>query len=82
MKTQETKTAELKAEELKEVNGGGILGSDDSASSNGLAGGLGIGNLVSFGQASQDGDEAQASSFSAGNGINLDLVSAFNKITK
>lgn len=82
MKTQENKPAELNAEELKEVNGGGILGGDDSASSNGVAGALGVNNLLSFDQASQDGDEAQASSFSAGNGINLDLGSAFNKITR
>ncbi|GAB3924109.1 hypothetical protein [Mucilaginibacter myungsuensis] len=74
------KTQELKNAELKEVNGGGLF--DDSASNSGVAGSLGIGNLLSFSQASQDGDEAQASNFSAGNGIGLDLGSVFSKITK
>lgn len=76
------KTQELKNEELKAVNGGGILGSDDSASNTGIAGSLGVGNLVSFNQSSQDGDESQSSAFSAGNGINLDLGSMFSKITQ
>jgi len=72
------KTQELKNEELKAINGGGIFG--DSASSNGIAGSLGVGNLVSFSQASQDGDESQQSAFSAGNGINLDLGGMLAKL--
>lgn len=74
------KTQELNNKELNEVNGGGLF--DDSSSNSGLAGSLGIGNLLSFSQASQDGDEAQASSLSLGNGIGLDLGSVFNNITK
>lgn len=74
------KTQELNAKELNEVNGGGLF--DDSSSNSGIAGSLGIGNLISFQQASQDGDEYQASSFSAGNGIGLNLGGIFNKITQ
>jgi bacteriocin-like protein len=66
------KTQELNAKELMEINGGGLFGGDSSSSS-GLAGGLGIGNLLSFGTASQDGDEASASTFSLGNGISASL---------
>jgi|GEM_PF-1387503 len=74
------KTQELNLKELNEINGGGLF--NDSSSNSGLAGSLGIGNLISFSQASQDGDEYQASSFSAGNGIGLDLGSMFSKITQ
>ena len=73
------KTQELNAKELRTVNGGGLF--DDSSSNSGIAGGLNIGNLLSFSQASQDGDESQASSFSLGNGIGLNLGSVFSKIT-
>jgi hypothetical protein len=76
------KTQELKAAELKEINGGSILNSGDSSSSSGIGGALGIGNLLSFSQASQDGDDAQASSFSLGNGINTDVASMFDQLTK
>ncbi|GAB3924113.1 hypothetical protein [Mucilaginibacter myungsuensis] len=74
------KTQELNAKELTAINGGGLF--DDSSSNSGIAGSLGIGNLLSFSQASQDGDEYQASSLSLGNGIGLDLGSVFNSITK
>lgn len=76
------KTQELNAAELKEINGGSIFGSGDSASQSGLAGSLGIGNLLSFGQASQNGSDWQQSSTSIGNGIGLDLGSIFNQLTK
>lgn len=75
MKTQELNLAELTA-----VNGGGLF--DDSSSNSGLMGSLGIGNLLSFSQASEDGDEMQASSLSLGNGIGLDLGSMFSQLTK
>lgn len=73
------KTQELNAKELTAINGGGLF--DDSSSNSGIAGSLGIGNLLSFSQASKDGDDWQQSSFSAGNGIGLDLGSVFSKIT-
>ncbi len=76
------KTQELNLNELKEINGGGLFGNSDSSSDSSLIGSLGIGNLLSFSQASQDGDEYQASSFSLGNGINLDLGSMFKQITQ
>lgn len=76
------KTQELNLNELKEINGGSLLGSGDSSSNSGLSGILGIGNLLSFSQASQNGDDKQASSFSLGNGINLDLGGMFSQLTK
>jgi hypothetical protein len=76
------KTTKLKAAELKEINGGSILNSGDSSSSSGLGAALGIDNLASFSQSSQDGDDSQSSSFSAGNGISTDLASIANKMTK
>jgi len=76
------KTQELNAKELKAINGGGLLGSNDSSSDSSLIGSLGIGNLLSFQQASQDGDEYQASSFSLGNGINLNLGGMFKQLTQ
>lgn len=76
------KTQELNLNELREVNGGSLLGSGDSSSNSGLTGMLGIGNLLSFSQASQNGDDKQASSFSLGNGINLDLGSMFSQLTQ
>lgn len=69
------KTQELNVNELKAINGGAILGGDGSSSN--LMASLGIGNLLSFQQSSQDGDEMQALSFSLGNSINLDLGSMF-----
>jgi len=74
------KTQELNNQELKAINGGGLF--DDSSSNSGILGSLGIGNLLSFSQASQDGDEKQASSLSLGNGIGLDLGSMFSQLTK
>lgn len=75
------KTQELNAKELLEINGGGLFGGNDSASSNGLAGGLGIGNLLSFGTASQDGDQSSASAFSVGNGISASLAQITNSLS-
>jgi len=75
------KTQELSKEELREINGGGILGGDDSSSHSSLGSTLGIDNLVSASSSSQDGDESSSSSFSAGNGINFDLAGVTKKIT-
>ncbi len=75
------KTQELSEKELKEINGGGLLGGNDSASDSSFAGSLGIGNLLSTSSSSTDGDESSSSSFSAGNGINLDLAGITKKIT-
>jgi len=74
------KMQELSARELKEINGGGFLSGNDSSSENGLGSSLGIGNLLSFSNSSTDGDESQSSSFSLGNGINLDVVSIAKKV--
>jgi len=63
----------LNEKELKETNGGGLLGGNDSASTNGLSGTLGIDNLLSSSSTSQDGEESSSSSSSIGNGINADL---------
>lgn len=76
------KTQELNAAELKEVNGGSIFNSGDSANQSGIAGMLGVGNLLSFSQASQNGDDWQQSSFSLGNGISTDLGSMLSQITR
>lgn len=69
------KMQELNEKELMEVNGGGLLGlgGNDSASESGLAGGLSIGNLLSFSNESKDGDESSSTSFSLGNGIDASL---------
>jgi len=75
------KTQELSKEELREINGGGLLGGNDSASDSAFDGSLGIGNLLSTSSSSQDGDESSSSSFSAGNGINLDIAGIAKKIT-
>jgi len=76
------KMQELNEKELMEINGGGLLGlgGNDSTSENGLGSSLGIGNLLSFSSSSQDGDESQSSSFSLGNGINLDVVGIAKKM--
>ena len=71
----------LTEEELKETNGGGLLGGDDSASENAFSGSLGIGNLLSTSNSSTDGDESSSSSTSVGNGINADLAGITKKIT-
>lgn len=76
------KTQELNLNELKEINGGSLLGSGDSSSSSGLTGILGIGNLLSFSQASQNGDDKQASSLSIGNGVGLDLGGFISQLTR
>jgi len=75
------KTQDLNEKELREINGGGLLGGDDSASSSGLGATLGIDNLISGSSSSTDGDESSSSKFSAGNGINFDLASVTKKIT-
>jgi len=69
------KMQELNEKELMEVNGGGLLGlgGNDSSSQSGLAGGLNIGNLLSFSNQTQDGDESSSTSFSLGNGISASL---------
>jgi len=75
------KPQELSKEELKETNGGSLLGGNDSSSDSAFGGSLGIGNLLSGSNSSTDGDESSQSSFSAGNGINLDLAGIAKKIT-
>jgi len=75
------KTQDLNEKELREINGGGLLGGNDSASDSSIGGALGIGNLLSFSSSSKDGDESSSSSFSAGNGINLDVAGIAKKIT-
>lgn len=75
------KTQELNAKELMEINGGGLFGGD-SSNSGGLAGGLGIGNLLSFSNVTKDGDEASATSFSLGNDIGGSIESLFKSITQ
>jgi hypothetical protein len=74
------KIQELNLNEMREINGGGLLGNNDSASSGGIGGGLGIGNLLSFSTASKDGDEASASSLSIGNDIGGSLAGLFDSI--
>jgi hypothetical protein len=70
------KTQELNNAELQEVNGG----SYSSATGSGLLGSAGIGNLISFGSESQNGDQSQASAFSAGNGISTGLGGIFSQM--
>ncbi|OOQ58760.1 hypothetical protein [Mucilaginibacter pedocola] len=74
------KMQELNNTELLEVNGGSLFGGNDSTSSSnsGLLGNLGIGNLLSFQTASQDGDESSASALSIGNGITSSLGGLFS----
>lgn len=74
------KTQELNEKELREINGGSIFGSSDGSSNSGLAGGLGIGNLLSFSNSSTDGDRSQSSSFSLGNNIGVSLQQLSNSI--
>jgi bacteriocin-like protein len=74
------KMQELNNTELQEVNGGSLLGGNDNSSSQGgLLGSLGIGNLLSFQSASQNGDQSQSTSFSLGNGITSSLGGIFGQ---
>ncbi|MHA4896212.1 hypothetical protein ACXZ1K_15780 [Pedobacter sp. PWIIR3] len=77
----EKQNNELTEKELRETNGGGLLGGNDSSSDSGLAGSVGIGNLLSTSSSSQDGDESSSSSTSVGNGINADLGAISKKLT-
>ncbi len=81
MSTKNEQNQELNEKELRETNGGGLLGGDDSSSEGGLAGAVGIGNLLSTSSSSQDGDESSSSSTSIGNGINADLGAISKKLT-
>lgn len=73
------KMQELNYTELQEVNGGSLLGgASTSGGQGGLLGSLGIDNLLSFQQGSKNGDQAQASSFSLGNGITSSLGGILN----
>ncbi|TDQ09303.1 hypothetical protein [Pedobacter metabolipauper] len=74
------KLQELNQNEMTQINGGGLFGSNDSQSSNSLTGSIGIGSLLSFSTETQDGDERSKSSFSVGNGIGLDLGGLFNNL--
>ncbi len=74
------KMQELNQNELKSVNGGGLFSNDDSSNSGGILGTIGIGNLLSYENASQDGDEATWNSGSIGNGINLNLGGMFDNM--
>ena len=68
------KMQELNNTELLEVNGGS---SSNSSTQGGILGSLGIGNLLSFGTESQNGDQSSASAFSLGNGIKSSLGGVF-----
>ena len=74
------KMQELNLNEMKEINGGGIFGNNDSASSGGLGGALNIGSLLSFSSTSQDGDESSSTSFSLGNNIGGSLSGIFDSL--
>ncbi|WP_443946711.1 hypothetical protein ACJVDH_06295 [Pedobacter sp. AW1-32] len=74
------KMQELNLNEMKEINGGGLFGNSDSASTGGLGGVLNIGNLLSFSNSTQDGDESSSSSFSLGNGIGGNLAGIFDSL--
>lgn len=74
------KMQELNLNEMKEINGGGIFGNSDSASSGGLGGALSIGNLLSFSNSTQDGDESSSTSFSLGNNIGGSLAGIFDSL--
>ncbi|MDQ7947964.1 MAG: hypothetical protein REI78_15370 [Pedobacter sp.] len=67
---------------MRAINGGGLFGNNDSSNSGGLLGSIGIGNLLSYENSSQDGDESTHSSGSIGNGINLDLGGIFHNMTE
>ncbi|MEN0094033.1 MAG: hypothetical protein AAGB30_01540 [Pedobacter sp.] len=76
------KMQELNLNEMRAINGGGLFGNNDSSNSGGLLGSIGIGNLLSYENSSQDGDESTHSSGSIGNGINLDLGGIFHNMTE
>ena len=63
------KTKKLSEKELKDTNGG----NSTSASQSGLAGALGIDNLLSSSSSSKNGDQSNSSNLSVGNGIGTDL---------
>jgi len=71
------KMQEMNTVELQEVNGGSIFGNNDSSTSSGLLGSLGIGNLLSYENYEQNGDQRSATSFSLGNGITSSLSGLF-----
>ena len=75
------KLQELNLNEMKEINGGGLLGGNDSANSGGLLGSIGIGNLLSFSNETQDGDESSKTSVSLGNNIGGSLQGLFQSLT-
>ncbi|RYY35338.1 MAG: hypothetical protein EOP46_10355 [Sphingobacteriaceae bacterium] len=75
------KTQDLNNKELREINGGGLLGGDDSSNNGSLGAVLGVDNLISTSSSTRDGDESSKSKFSAGNGITLDLGGIFKNIT-
>lgn len=76
------KMQDLNLTEMKEINGGGLFGNNNSSSNGGLLGSIGIGNLLSFQTASKDGDEASASSLSIGNNIGGSLAGLFDSLSK
>lgn len=80
-KSNVMKLQELNVNEMKEINGGGLFGSNDSANAGGIGGALSIGNLLSFSSSSQDGDESSSSSFSLGNNIGGNLAGIFDSIS-
>jgi len=69
------KTKKLSKKELTETNGG----NSTSASQSGIAGDLGIGNLLSSSSSSRNGDQSNSNSFSAGNGIDASLDGILDK---
>ncbi|KQM76264.1 hypothetical protein ASE74_19620 [Pedobacter sp. Leaf216] len=75
------KLQELNLNEMKEINGGGLFGGNDSSNSGGLLGSIGIGNLLSFSNETQDGDESSKTSFSLGNNIGGSLQGLFQSLT-
>ncbi|QXV65983.1 hypothetical protein FPZ42_17070 [Mucilaginibacter achroorhodeus] len=67
------KMQEMNLAELQEVNGGSIFGNSNSSANGGLLGSLGIGNLLSYENYEQNGNQQSATSFSLGNGITSSL---------
>ncbi|MEO3407656.1 hypothetical protein MTO98_23655 [Mucilaginibacter sp. SMC90] len=75
------KMQDLNEMELREVNGGSLLGlggANSSSGESGLLGSLGIDNLLSFSSASKNGDQSSSTSFSLGNGITSSLGGILN----
>jgi len=75
------KMQELNLSEMKKINGGGLFGGNDSSSSSGLLGSIGIGNLLSFSNETHDGDESSKTSFSLGNDIGGSLQGLSQSLT-